>query len=123
MCVRKGVGFVSYVFRQIIGDRLTGRTQPFEGCYLGSNPSLRAREYNRGMDPEKINTWNLPEDPFERQARVSEIADEMCQQYDEIFFRVMNKVLEEVRANNLRNERQRNLSHQALQAQELPKTP
>ena len=63
------------------------------------------------MDPEKINTWNLPEDPFERQARVSEIADEMCQQYDEIFFRVMNKVLEEVRANNLRNERQRNLGH------------
>lgn len=123
MCVRKGVWFVSYVFRQIIGDRLTGRTQPFEGCYLGSNPSLRAREYNRGMDPEKINSWNLPEDPFERQARVSEIADEMCQQYDEIFFRVMNKVLEEVRANNLRNERQRNLGHQALQAQELPKTP
>ena len=75
------------------------------------------------MDPEKINTWNLPEDPFERQARVSEIADEMCQQYDEIFFRVMNKVLEEVRANNLRNERQRSLGHQALQAQELHKTP
>ena len=75
------------------------------------------------MDPEKINSWNLPEDPFERQARVSEIADEMCQQYDEIFFRVMNKVLEEVRANNLRNERQRNLGHQTLQAQELPKTP
>ena len=75
------------------------------------------------MSPEKINTWNLPEDPFERQARVSEIADEMCQQYDEIFFRVMNRVLEEVRANNLRNERQRNLGHQALQESELPKTP
>jgi predicted transcriptional regulator len=75
------------------------------------------------MSPEKINTWNLPEDPFERQARVSEIADEMCQQYDEIFFRVMNRVLEEVRANNLRNERQRNLGRQALQESELPKTP
>ena len=75
------------------------------------------------MDPEKINSWNLPEDPFERQARVSEIADEMCQQYDEIFFRVMNKVLEEVRANNLRNERQRNPGRQALQESELPKTP
>ena len=75
------------------------------------------------MDPKKINSWNLPEDPFERQARVSEIADEMCQQYDEIFFRVMNKVLEEVKANNLRNERQRNLGNQALQAQELPRTP
>ena len=75
------------------------------------------------MDPEKINSWNLPEDPFERQARVSEIADEICQQYDEIFFRVMNRVLEEVRANNLRNERQRNLGRQALQESELPKTP
>ena len=75
------------------------------------------------MDPKKINSWNLPEDPFERQTRVSEIADEMCQQYDEIFFRVMNKVLEEVKANNLRNERQRNLGNQALQAQELPRTP
>ena len=95
----------------IIGDRLTGRTQPFEGCYLGSNPSLRAREYNRGMSPGKINSWNLPEDPFERQTRVGEIADEMCQQYDEIFFRVMNKVLEEVRHNEI----QRNLGNIALQ--------
>ena len=76
-----------------------------------------------GMDPKKINTWNLPEDPFERQARVSEIADEICQQYDEIFFRVMNRVLEEVRVDNLRNERQRSLCHQALQESELPKTP
>ena len=75
------------------------------------------------MNPEKINSWNLPEDPFERQARVSEIADEICQQYDEIFFRVMNRVLEEVRANNLRNERQRDLGRQALQESELPKTP
>ena len=95
----------------------------FEVGHWGASPYGGAREYNRGMDPEKINSWNLPEDPFERQARVSEIADEMYQQYDEIFFRVMNKVLEEVRANNLRNERQRNLGHQALQAQELPKTP
>ena len=75
------------------------------------------------MSPEKVNSWNLPEDPFERQTRVGEIADEMCQRYDEIFFRVMNKVLEEVKANNLRNERRRNLGHQAMQAQELPKTP
>ena len=75
------------------------------------------------MDPEKINSWNLPEDPFERQARVSEIADEMCQKYDEIFFRVMNRVLEEVRDNNLRSERQRSLGRQALQAQELTKAP
>lgn len=75
------------------------------------------------MSPEKINTWNLPEDPFERQARVSEIADEMCQQYDEIFFRVMNMILEEVRTNNLRSDTQRNLGHQALQELESPKAP
>ncbi len=95
----------------------------FEVGHWGASPYEGAREYNRGIDPEKINSWNLPEDPFERQARVSEIADEMCQRYDEIFFRVMNRALEEARANNLRNERQRNLGHQALQESELPKTP
>lgn len=78
--------------------------------------------YNSGME-KNAGGWDLPEDPFERRAKVSEIADEICQRYDETYFSVMNKILDEVRANNLRNERQRNLGHQALQAQELPKAP
>ena len=83
----------------------------FEVGHWGASPYGGAREYNRGMSPGKINSWNLPEDPFERQTRVGEIADEMCQQYDEIFFRVMNKVLEEVGHNEI----QRNLGNIALQ--------
>ena len=78
--------------------------------------------YNGGME-KNTGGWDLTEDPFERRARVSEIADEICQRYDEIYFSIMNKILDEVRANNLRNERQRNLGRQALQESELPKTP
>lgn len=50
------------------------------------------------MESLSENSWNLPEDPYERQARVREIADDLCRQYDEISFRYMNKILEKVRA-------------------------
>ena len=47
--------------------------------------------YKRG-DP-----WDLPEDHRERKKRVSEISKDICDQYDEIFFKFANKVLEKVR--------------------------
>lgn len=46
---------------------------------------------------ETNNSWNLPDDPYERQIRVAEIADQMAARYDEIFFEVMNRILAEVR--------------------------
>ena len=72
--------------------------------------------YKRG-DP-----WNLPEDPRERKKRSEEIAEDLCKQFDEIFYEFANKILEEVRASN-RIETQRNLGSQALKESESPKAP
>lgn len=68
------------------------------------------------------NSWDLPEDPFERKEKVAQLADELCDKFDKIYYEFMNKILEEVRANN-RIEIQRNLGSQALKESESPKAP
>lgn len=63
-------------------------------------------------------TWNLPEDPRERKKRASEIAEDLCNQFDEIFYEFANKILEEVREEARRADIQRNLGNQALKESE-----
>lgn len=69
--------------------------------------------------------WNLPENDFERQERVSEIADEIIRGYDEVFYDYMNKILDLVReeAKNSHGTTQDSLAQQALQALGIPKIP
>lgn len=49
------------------------------------------------MEHNKIDTWNLPEDPYERQEKVAQLADELCDRFDKIFYELANKALNEVR--------------------------
>lgn len=48
-------------------------------------------KYSRG-DP-----WDLPDDPHERKQRASEIAADICDNYDEITHEFMSRILERVR--------------------------
>ena len=45
---------------------------------------------------ESSKGWDLPDDPFERQQRVAEIADQICDDTDRVYFEYMNRVLERV---------------------------
>ena len=43
-----------------------------------------------------MDKWNLPEEPIERQRRAQEIADEICDEYDELYYEYMNRLISNV---------------------------
>lgn len=67
--------------------------------------------------------WNLPDDPYERQQRVTEIADDLIERYDAVYFEAMDRILEKVRANIAHTAISNTLDPLSQQELGSPKTP
>lgn len=119
----KGISFDYYGFRHYwLVDKLA-KSLAFEARICRFEAYRASQVYNRDMEAYRQgDPWNLPEDPRERRQRVSEIAEDLCNQFDEIFYEFANKILEEVREEARRADTPSSLGRVALSEQVDPKT-
>ena len=57
------------------------------------------------------------------QEEIERTADRICDMYDEVYFAAMNRILEQVRANNSHETTPSTLGQLALQEPESPRIP